>query len=168
MASGTQYVSGVQQLTSLAGTENVTVDAGGAVIAVTSVNVILGQVTTLALNSVVNNATAASTTLLATDLGNLSDCVLNLTGGVGGSANAQLPTFASVAANLKTPIAGHTWRLRIRNVNNNATWTVTTNTGWSLVGTMTIATGTWRDFFVEVATDGQSIGIINIGGGSIL
>jgi hypothetical protein len=42
--------------------------------------------------------------------------------------------------------------LRIINENTTQTITVTTNTGWTLTGTMTIATNTFRDFVVNLTS----------------
>ena len=51
------------------------------------------------------------------------------------------------------PKIGSTYRLRVINRSSgNFAWTMTTNTGWTLTGTMTIAQNTWRDFVVTLTS----------------
>jgi hypothetical protein len=80
--------------------------------------------------------------------------VLGLTGALGAGKNAQLPTVAAVVAAMgRTPAAGSSYRLRVINSSSGAfAWTVTTNTGWTLAGTMTIAQNTWREFIITFAS----------------
>jgi hypothetical protein len=96
------------------------------------------------------NTATASTTLTAANLaGATVEVDLGLTGTLAGAANATLPTVAALVAAVPNAIAGQTYKLRIINASSGAfTWTVLTNTGWTLTGTMTIAQNTWRDFIV--------------------
>ena len=72
---------------------------------------------------------------------------------MGGDANAQLPIVANLLAAIPNPIVGYSYRLRVINSSSaNHTWTITTNTGWTLNGTMTIGQNTSRDFYVTLAT----------------
>lgn len=105
------------------------------------------------VEAVINtNSTAASTTLTAGNItGAVSAVDLAMTGALGGVANAQLPTVAAMLAALHAPTVGTSYRLRITNRSSGAfAWTVTTNTGWTLSGTMSINQNTWREFVVQV------------------
>jgi hypothetical protein len=98
------------------------------------------------------NAATAGTTLTAANVtGSAASVDLAMTGTLAGAANAQLPTVAAMAAALHCPTPGTSFRLRLINQSSaNFTWTVTTNTGWTLAGTMTIAQNTWREFVVTL------------------
>jgi hypothetical protein len=77
--------------------------------------------------------------------------VLDLTGALAAGDNVQLDTVAHVIAGFSQPYNGQTYLLRIINNSSGAfAWTVTTNTGWTLVGTMTIGQNTYRDFLVTL------------------
>lgn len=79
--------------------------------------------------------------------------VLNLTGTLGAGAAITLPTVAALVAAISGPRVGQSWFLRIMNQSSaNFAWTVTTNTGWTLAGTMTIAQNTYRDFVVTLTS----------------
>lgn len=103
-------------------------------------------------------------TLSATDIySGTVETTLNLTGNLGAGANAQLPTVASLVAAIPNDFPGQSFRLRIINSSNAAfNWTITTNTGWTRSGTMTIAQNTWRDFYITLTAQTtatlQSIG----------
>ena len=102
---------------------------------------------------VYNTNTATSGTVLTganlTGGPNVNDVTLNMTGALGAGANAQLPTVANLVAAYSNAIVGQSYRLRIINSSSGAfAWTITTNTGWTLNGTMTIAQNTWRDFYI--------------------
>jgi hypothetical protein len=104
-----------------------------------------------------NSSTSASTLLAGANIsGGTIEQTLGLTGAITAASNAQLPTVA----NLLTSVDAHnvvvqtnqTYKLRIINIGGSSSgvWTVTTNTGWTLNGTMTIAVGAWRDFYVTI------------------
>ena len=98
-----------------------------------------------------NTATAGTTLTAANITGGASSVDLALTGALAGAANAQLPTVATLVTALHSPTIGTSYRLRIVNESTGAfAWTVTTNTGWTLTGTMTIAQNTWREFVVTL------------------
>jgi hypothetical protein len=85
-----------------------------------------------------------------------------------GAAAVTLPTVATLLATL-TPqqaVVGSTTTLRIINA-TGFTATVTTNTGWTLNGTMAIATTVWRDFTVQITAVGATptATIQNVGAG---
>lgn len=48
-------------------------------------------------------------------------------------------------------VTGSTYVLRVINA-NSGTATIVTNTGWTLSGTLTLATNTWREFLVVAAS----------------
>jgi hypothetical protein len=105
------------------------------------------------------NTSTSGTTLTGANLtGGLLEVTLNMTGTLGGAANAQLPTVANLVAAIPNAIAGQSYKLRIINSSSGAfAWTVTTNTGWTLSGTMTIAQNTWRDFYVTLTTTAAAV-----------
>lgn len=77
----------------------------------------------------------------------------NLLGTLGAGANATLPTAANLIAAFATAniplVGGATYELNIMNTSGGAfSWTIVTNTGWTLAGTMTIAQNTFRKFLV--------------------
>jgi hypothetical protein len=101
------------------------------------------------------NTATAGATLTAANIYAVGavDVTLNMTGTLAGAANAQLPTVASLVTLIANPIVGQTYRLRVINSSSgNFAWTVTTNTGWTLAGTMTIAQNTFRDFNVTLTS----------------
>jgi hypothetical protein len=115
------------------------------------------------------NTATSGTTLTAANVLNASEkTILNLTGTLTGAANAQLPTVASLVANIPNAAAGKPYELRIMNSSSGAfTWTVTTNTGWTLSGAMTIAQNTWRDFLITINSLTAAT-IQDLGGGNVI
>jgi hypothetical protein len=100
-----------------------------------------------------NTATASATLTGANISGAINAVTLNLTGTLGGAANAQLPTVANLVAAIPNPVAGYSYKLRIANTSSaNFAWTVITNTGWTLNGTMTVAQTAFRDFKLTLNT----------------
>lgn len=100
------------------------------------------------------NSAVIDTTLLGTDIaGAYDNMVLNMTGVLGAGRTATLPTVNAIVSALPNPANGQSYMLRIINSSSAAfSWTIQTNTGWTLNGTMTIAQNTWRDFLVTVTT----------------
>lgn len=92
---------------------------------------------------------------------------LDLTGNPAGAANVTLPTVAALVAAIVGVGIGDSYVLRIKNSANSNTWTVVTAAGWTLAGTMTIATTTWRDFTVTM-TAAATATLQNAGGGNVL
>ncbi len=79
-------------------------------------------------------------------------------------ANLQMPTAAAIVAAHPGAVVGQAYVLKIRNSSGSAnTATITTNTGITLTGTMTIAQTVTREFIVTLvsltAVTVQSIGI---------
>ena len=101
-----------------------------------------------------SNTSTAGTTLTAANIsGGVASVALAMTGTLTGASNAQLPTVAALVAALPCATAGQSYRLRIINRSGGAfAWTVTTNTGWTLTGTMSIAQNTWRDFVLTLTS----------------
>ena len=85
--------------------------------------------------------------------------VLNLSGTLGAGAALTLPTVATLLTTL-TPqqaVVGSSVALRIVVSQAAAfSWTVTTNTGWTLNGTMTMAANTFRDFLITLTNVGAT------------
>lgn len=111
-----------------------------------------------------NSATGATTLTGANISGALEEVVLNMTGTMTGDANAQLPTVANLVLQFANVINGYVYKLRIINSSSaNHTWTITTDTGWTLNGTMTIGQNTWRDFQLTLTSSSaavlQSVGL---------
>lgn len=121
-----------------------------------------------------NTATAGFTAIgtdvalpcdVATAIGTV---ILDLTGTLGAGASLQLPTVAALQSTLAESYTGQTYILRIINNSSAAfVWTITTNTGWTLAGTVTIAQNTFRDFLVTIISAGShTASLQNIGSGS--
>ncbi|HEX4828309.1 MAG TPA: hypothetical protein VFV12_08790 [Xanthobacteraceae bacterium] len=157
------------------------VPAGSAVLFVTPSNVAQGsgnwrpiQFAPGLADQVYNNlVTAASFTATGANItGGADEVTVDLTGAIGAGSNFTLPTVAQLVAAMTAaginPTPGFTYELDIINRNGGANaWTVVTNTGWTLNGTMTIASGTYRRFYVTLtsltAATLQSIGTVTIG-----
>lgn len=99
------------------------------------------------------NASGAVTLTAAQCLGGSREVWINCTGTQAGAFAINLPTVAALvtamqAANLN-PLAGSSIILNVMATNGAAqTGTVTTNTGWTLTGTMTVADATYRKLLV--------------------
>jgi hypothetical protein len=113
----------------------------------------------VAAPSPVNSAysTAANTTgFTATGAqiaGGLADAYLDLTGTLGAGAALTLPTVTALVQAMHSPTVGQSYMLRVINRSSAAfTWTVTTNTGWTLAGLMTVTQNTWREFVVTLTS----------------
>ena len=110
------------------------------------------------------NAGTSGLTLSAANIyAGSNETTLNMTGTLGAGANAQLPLVTALVSQIPNAISGQSYKLRIINSSGAAfAWTVTTNTGWTLNGTMSISQNTWRDFYVTLtsltAATIQSIG----------
>lgn len=150
----------------------ITIPSGGVftargMAAHTAIGTILGMGFTT--NEVYNTNSATSGTLLtgANISGAINEVVLALTGTLGGAANAQLPTVANLLAAIPNPVVGYSYKLRIINLSSATfTWTITTNTTWTLNGTMTIAQNTWRDFVLTI-TGATTATLQSVGTGTI-
>jgi hypothetical protein len=95
--------------------------------------------------------------------------VLDLTGTLGAGAAATLPTVAALVAAFNLSLSGSfSYLLRVLHSGTGAfDWTVTTNTGWTLTGTMTVAQGTTRDLLVTVDTDTMTATAVSVGTGTV-
>jgi hypothetical protein len=100
-----------------------------------------------------NTSTSAATLTAANVTGGEDLVDLAMTGTLAAAAALTLPTVANLLQSMYAPCVGSTYRLRIINRSSgNFAWTVTTNTGWTLTGTMSIAQNTWRDFDVTITS----------------
>jgi hypothetical protein len=79
---------------------------------------------------------------------------LGLTGAITTAINVQLPTVAALVALLQNGAVGQAWKLRVINVGGTSSgvFTITTNTGWTIGGTATVAVGGWREFLVTLTS----------------
>jgi hypothetical protein len=99
------------------------------------------------------NISTGANLLTAANISGANDVTLNMTGTQGSGSNATLPTVAALAAAIPNAAAGESYNLRVINSGAGAfPWTIVTNTGWTLTGTMTIAQNTFRDFYVTFTT----------------
>lgn len=104
--------------------------------------------------------------------GGTAKTILNLTGTLGAGAALTLPTVANLVAAMQAaglnPSPGQTWELEVQNNSSAAfAWTLTTNTGWTLNGTLeTITQTTKRSFLITLtsltAATSQSLGAFTI------
>lgn len=112
--------------------------------------------TSLALVQQAYNTNAATTNAVVTGAqitGGTVMTTLNMTGTLGGAATLTLPIVANLVLAFPTAVPGQTYQLRIMNSSSaNFAWTVTTNTGWTLNGTVAIAQNTWNDYIVTFTT----------------
>lgn len=119
--------------------------------------------TTLPAQYGTNTATSA-TTLTAANVAGANtaaaptEIYLNMTGTLGAGANAQLPTVTALLGQIPNAVNNQTYTIRIINTSSGAfSWTVTTNTGWTLNGTsFAIAQNTWREFIVTITSVGSA------------
>ena len=81
----------------------------------------------------------------------------------GSTPTLTLPLAADVIA-LAGLAVGQSYLLRVIN-SNSGTATIASNTGWSLTGTLTLATNTWREFVVTMNGAG-TLTAVNVGTGS--
>lgn len=117
--------------------------------------------------------TAANTTaftLTGTQISGAAQCYMNLTGTLGAGQALTLPTVANLIAALPATVqanpVGLSWQLRIISSQAAAfSWTVTTNTGWTLAGTQTIAQTSWRDFVLTI-TSATTASLQSVGTGT--
>jgi len=127
-------------------------DVTGLLTAITSINPWQAGVYNAASNT--TGFTATQSQVMSAEF-----TVLELTGTIGAGQALTLPTVATLISTL-TPnqaVVGSTIGLRVGRGNNGAfNWTVTTNTGWTLNGTMTIAASTFRDFLITLTNVGAT------------
>lgn len=80
--------------------------------------------------------------------------------------NLQMPTAANLVAAIPGAVAGMQYKLKIRNSSSGAnTATITTATGITLTGTMTIPQNTTREFIVTL-TSLTAVAVRSIGTGA--
>lgn len=75
----------------------------------------------------------------------------------GTTPSLTLPLGADMDTALPDMRVGQSYVLRVINT-NSGTATIVTNTGWTLTGTLTIATNTWRDFIITKTGTGTYTG----------
>jgi hypothetical protein len=105
-----------------------------------------------------NYQTATNTTAFTATANQVSGAQENflfLSGTLGAGQALTLPTvanlLAALPANVQANPVGTSFTLRVIQAQSGAfAWTVTTNTGWTLNGTMTVNQNTFRDFIVTI------------------
>lgn len=113
-------------------------------------------------------ATAAQPVLPASALGP-DEVVNDNTGTLAGAANLTLPTAAAILAAMPNAYVGETFKFRVKNSSGGAfAYTVLTNTGLTLTGTMTVAQNTYRDLYFTVTGIGAAAALTvqNVGSGT--
>lgn len=140
-------------------------------------NAVTGAIQTLdnTLNALLNTSAAivtktdtATATLTAANMIAARDTVyINMTGSTAGSTLTMdvvsnlVPALQAALPGVN--VVGMAWVIRVINTGGGNTWTVTTATGWTLTGTMTVANNTWRDFILTInsltAATLQSVGV---------
>ena len=119
---------------------------------------IIGQnVVDYPIVSYVANSSVVGFTLTAANVATAGiENIVNLTGAISAGTNVTLPTVASVIAFVGSANINNNETFKLRVVNSGGTgsgvWTVTTNTGWTLNGTQTVAVGGWRDYVVTITS----------------
>ncbi|HUZ33892.1 MAG TPA: hypothetical protein VMV19_17560 [Xanthobacteraceae bacterium] len=105
-----------------------------------------------------NTNTAGAVTLTAAECtGGSEEVWVNCTGAQSGAFAIDLPTVAVLVAEMQMlglqPVAGGSFILNIMNNCGSAeVGTVTTATGWTLTGTLTISNATYRKFIVTMTS----------------
>lgn len=101
-----------------------------------------------------NAATTAATLTAASVTSGVASVDINMTGTLGAGAALTLPTVANMVASMYGPSIGSSFRMRILNTSSATfSWTVTTNTGWTLSGaTQTVAQNTWLEGIVTLTS----------------
>lgn len=124
------------------------------------------------LQEVIYNAATntSSFTLTGQQISGAAQNYLGLTGALAAAGALTLPTVAALIAalpsNVQASPVGICFQLRIINSSTGAfAWTVTTNTGWTLGGTQSIAQNTWRDFVVTI-TSATTASLQSVGTGT--
>lgn len=174
-SAGQGGVSGGDQINSLGQNAAFSVPAGAVVDLYCT---IAGTWHTIMTSTAPNQtySTAANTTnFTATGTqicGGQAEVYFDLTGTLGSNQALTLPTVAQLVAAMTAaglnPQPGMTWELTIIYRNGTNTWTVTTNTGWTLTNTMTITgAGVGRKFIISLTTLSaaviKSIGTVTYG-----
>ena len=82
----------------------------------------------------------------------------------GTTPSLTLPLAADFLAANPGLAIGQSMRVRVINT-NSGTATIVTNTGWTLTGTLTLATNTWREFVVT-RTGAATVTAVQVGTGT--
>ncbi len=136
-----------------------------------AIDTLISQInaTTNPVAAYITKTDTATATLTAANMTAAKDSVYVLMTGTTAGSTITLDTVANLVAALQQQVGsgvnviGMSWVVRIINHGGGNTWTLTTATGWTLTGTQTVATNTWRDFVVAIdsltAARFQSVGI---------
>lgn len=111
-------------------------------------------------------ATNTPATLTGAQMAGAGDVTVNMTAALAGAGTLNSATAAQIVAAIPGAQPGFSYNLRVINSSSgNFAWTLTTATGITLTGTMTIAQNTWRDFYITL-TSLTAVAIQNIGTGT--
>ena len=155
-AAPTYYQTGVLFLTSLIGTEHISVDNGGPVNTVATVAAI--ESFSILPTAVSANSSTSSATLTAANMtGTYGAVILPMSGTLTTAATATLIDVPTLVANFPGAkvTVGQSFLFTLVNESSGAfAWTVATNTGWTLnagVGGVTyvVAQNTYTTFVVQ-------------------
>jgi hypothetical protein len=105
-------------------------------------------------------------TLTGANMAGANSVIINLTNTLGGAGTLNSATAAQIIAAWPNAQIGESYLMRVINSSAGAfAWTLTTATGVTLTGTMSIAQNTWRDFQVTM-TGAATVTIQQIGTGT--
>lgn len=139
--------------------------AFGTAAAVAAIVAAYGSVLNLPNGQYHADTSTAGFTATGGEVAGARDVVLDLTGTLVGAASLQLPTAAALVAAVPDAVVGETYVLRVLNNSSGAfAWTLTTNTGITLNGTVTINQNQWREWLVTL-TSLTAVSLQNIGAG---
>jgi hypothetical protein len=149
---------------------NPNVALNGAMPDITSLNASILNINPFQETNVNTAANTTGFTAGGPQIAGAAQNFLILSGTLGAGAALTLPTvaalLASLPANVQAAPVGTSWQLRVVVLNAAAfSWTVTTNTGWTLVGAQTLAANTWRDFVIQI-TSATTATITSVGLGT--
>lgn len=106
-------------------------------------------------------------TLTGAQMAGANSVNVEMTAALAGAGTLNSATAAQIVAATPNAIVGQSYKLRIINTSSgNFAWTLTTATGITLTGTMSIAQNTYRDFIVTL-TSLTAVSIRNVGSGAI-
>lgn len=84
----------------------------------------------------------------------------------GSTPTLTMPTVAAfLAANPGLNLVGKSMRIRFINSNSGTATIATGGAGWTLSGTLTLATNTWRDFIITLTAAG-ALSMVSAGTGT--
>jgi hypothetical protein len=114
-----------------------------------------------------NNSNNATVSIGAANVAGAKECVFKHSGNQAANWTDQIPAAANIIAAVPGWQVGQSYKLRVINASNTANRTLTiaaANNNVTLTGTMTLETGTFRDFIVSY-TAANAVTLQEIGAG---